>query len=492
LDIANTNTTVYDVDDDMPYNGYEDKPLKVPKMERPSPKSAKMGPASMKQGVKFDQEQFGPHVIKMGQYDEDMLDRVVSKYKKMGHSVQKENQIIKLNLIKATTCLQEEMIATYTDHMDHSDITLVSSAGQAIPCHRFVLAVRSPAFKAMFSQMEQVFQEVSVDASTEALKAMVKYMYTDCLDDADITEDLMKLAEKYELMQLKELCLPLFVKKIRVDNCLKAYIYGALHNYEPLKLEAFNMLDQNWKMYENSADLLEMMKTHPQVVMEILNRLHKKKSGFLVRASQVNLKMIKAFECMQESIIKAFNDEGKNNMPFTDMTLVSSTGQEVQCHRFILAMRSQEFKQMFANSSSTEEVKIHLDVSTEALETLVKYLYTDSVAHEDITEDLVALSEKYNLTQLKEWLMPTFIEKISVDNCLKMYVFGYKHKFESLKTSAFKTLDENWKYYENSSDFMDMMKNCPNAILEIMSRLQKVNECQPIVMDGVQPRLVDF
>ena len=106
-----------------------------------------------------------------------------------------------------------------------------------------------------------------------------------------------------------------------------------MHNYEPLKLEAFNMLDQNWKMYENSADLLEMMKTHPQVVMEILNRLHKKKSGFLVRASQVNLKMIKAFECMQESIIKAFTDEGKNNMPFTDMTLVSATGQEVQCHR---------------------------------------------------------------------------------------------------------------------------------------------------------------
>ena len=64
-------------------------------------------------------------------------------------------------------------------------------------------------------------------------------------------------------------------------------------------------------------------------------------------------------------------------------------------------MRSQEFKQMFANSSSTEEVKIHLDVSTEALETLVKYLYTDSVAHEDITEDLVALSEKYNLTQVR-------------------------------------------------------------------------------------------
>merc|ERR1711993_126485 len=91
-------------------------------MERPSPKSAKMGPASMKQGVKFDEQQFGPHIIKMGQYDDDMLDRVVQKYKKMGHTVQKKDQIIKLNLIQSTTCLQEEMMATYTDHMDHSDI----------------------------------------------------------------------------------------------------------------------------------------------------------------------------------------------------------------------------------------------------------------------------------------------------------------------------------------------------------------------------------
>ena len=80
--------------------------------------------------------------------------------------------------------------------------------------------------------MEQVFQEVSVDASTEALKAMVKYMYTDCLDDADITEDLMKLAEKYELMQLKELCLPLFVKKIRVDNCLKVKKIREIYSYQ--------------------------------------------------------------------------------------------------------------------------------------------------------------------------------------------------------------------------------------------------------------------
>ena len=43
---------------------------------------------------------------------------------------------------------------------------------------------------------------------------MVKYLYTDTLENTDINEDLMNLADKYELTQMKELCLPFFVKKV--------------------------------------------------------------------------------------------------------------------------------------------------------------------------------------------------------------------------------------------------------------------------------------
>ena len=58
---------------------------------------------------------------------------------------------------------------------------------------------------------------------------------------------------------------------------------------------------------------------------------------------QMNLKMLKAFHTFQEDIIKAFAE----GMDHTDMTLVSSTGQEVPCHRFILSTRSEEFGKMF-------------------------------------------------------------------------------------------------------------------------------------------------
>ena len=228
-----------------------------------------------KNGIEEGTTSFGPHVIKV--MDEEMLARVCQKYEKMGNTVQMKGNIIKLNQIKSDTCLQQEVTTSFnpTLGLEHTDVTLVSSDHQEVPCHRFILAARSPVFKKLFAAQSATGEPLkeSVDASAEGLKAMVKYLYTDILDNTSINEDLMNLADKYELSQMKELCLPFFVKKVRGDNCLKAYIYGHLHNYEPLKAKAFEALDENWSLYESSSDLTEMMKTHPNAVLEIVNRL---------------------------------------------------------------------------------------------------------------------------------------------------------------------------------------------------------------------------
>ena len=93
-----------------------------------------------------EQTSFGPHVIKV--MDEDMLTRVCQKYEKMGHSVQLKTNIIKLNQIKSDTCLQEEVMTNFNAMLlEHTDVTLVSTNNQEVPCHRFILAARSPVFK---------------------------------------------------------------------------------------------------------------------------------------------------------------------------------------------------------------------------------------------------------------------------------------------------------------------------------------------------------
>merc|ERR1711997_810442 len=55
----------------------------------------------------------------------------------------------------------------------------------------------------------------------------------------------------------------------------------------------------------------------------------------------------------------------------------------------------------------------------------------------------IGLASKYNLTQLKEYCLPTFIKNLKASNCLTMYNYAYKLDFDELKTAAFKILDEN-------------------------------------------------
>ena len=70
------------------------------------------------------------------------------------------------------------------------------------------------------------------------------------------------------------------------------------------------------------------MKTHPNAVLEILNRLYKKKAGIPLSKPGANI-TVKSFHCLQEDIIKAYDKE----LEFTDVMLVSSSGQEIPCHR---------------------------------------------------------------------------------------------------------------------------------------------------------------
>ena len=71
--------------------------------------------------------------------------------------------------------------------------------------------------------------------------------------------------------------------------------------------------------------------------------------------------------------------------------------------RYVLALRSPDFKSMFAMQAppAGEHLKIHLDATTGAVQAMVKYLYTDAVDTDEITEDLIGLASKYNLIQLK-------------------------------------------------------------------------------------------
>merc|ERR1711963_1259788 len=140
--------------------------------DEPKVKRLKVSPSKRVTFSQKSDDEFGPHIIKMGPYDDSTLNRVCAKYKKMGHSVQLQN-----NIIKSSICLQDELMKAFQQNLlDHADMVLVSSEGQEIPCHKFVLAVRSPVFKSMFQKVPNENREVTT-ASADSIRFVFTMMH---------------------------------------------------------------------------------------------------------------------------------------------------------------------------------------------------------------------------------------------------------------------------------------------------------------------------
>ena len=124
-----------------------------------------------------------------------------------------------------------------------------------------------------------------------------------------------------------------------------------------------------------------------------------------------------------------------NGLKHTDFVIVSESGKEIPCHKFVLAMKSTVFEAMLDMQDSKEvltgRVQIN-DASDEALEMMVSYIYnTDiQIQDEDIYQDLLVLSNKYNLKKLADNILPKFMANIDVDNCIDAYVVGFQHEYE--------------------------------------------------------------
>lgn len=174
--------------------------------------------------------------------------------------------------------IKEDISRTFNEGLQHTDVTLISSSGDKIPCHKFMLAARSPVFKAMFSlklSKENTTGRIEiVDFSTKALEAMVKYIYTEEIEEKDtsIALELLALSDKYDLAKSRFMLSKKLVELVDVENCLRYYVYGFLHNADELKRAALDVLYKNWQTIKKNheKDLVQLAIEYPKASIEIM------------------------------------------------------------------------------------------------------------------------------------------------------------------------------------------------------------------------------
>jgi len=146
--------------------------------------------------------------------------------------------------------------------------------GKIFDCHKFMLSARSPVFRAMFqAEMEEKkTNKVDInDLDPDILAEMLHFIYTGKTPKLDdFTEELLAVADRYQIEKLKKICEEALYLSLNVDNCIDLLVIGDLYNADNLKRFSLKFISRNGI---KSSEWKETLKNYPALMLEVIEAL---------------------------------------------------------------------------------------------------------------------------------------------------------------------------------------------------------------------------
>jgi len=163
------------------------------------------------------------------------------------------------------------------------------------------------------------------------------------------------------------------------------------------------------------------------------------------------------------------------NSQFADAVLYCG-GREFQCHKAILAARSQVFQAMFEHDmeekkNSRVEVK---DVEADVMAEMLRFIYTGKTATslDTTAADLLAAADKYALDRLKVMCEEALCNGLTVENVSDVLILADLHSAEQLKAQAIEFI--NTRHVTDvmeTAGWKQMVASHPHLIAEAFKAL---------------------
>ena len=120
-------------------------------------------------------------------------------------------------------------MSSILDDKESSDVTL-ESENMEYKCHQNILKARSPVFRGMLANQHFLESETNTvklkNYSDQAVANMIAHMYTGSVPEAPpaMSEDLLTLADMYQLDTLKKACIGAMIDCLNVTSCITTFI----------------------------------------------------------------------------------------------------------------------------------------------------------------------------------------------------------------------------------------------------------------------------
>ncbi|XP_043479828.1 speckle-type POZ protein-like [Leptopilina heterotoma] len=167
------------------------------------------------------------------------------------------------------------------DNEEFKDVTF-NVEDQKFTAHKIILASRSPVFAAMFKNKmtEGLTSIVEIDDIKPAIfQKMMNFIYTDRVENLEESAvELIYVAEKYQLEKLKNLCINSLNDKLSINTVIKTLEVAELYSIDLLKNECLSFISERKYDIIETKEFQELMLTHPNLWVEILNVKETEKS----------------------------------------------------------------------------------------------------------------------------------------------------------------------------------------------------------------------
>jgi len=150
---------------------------------------------------------------------------------------------------------------------------IIACGGREFPCHKFILSARSSVFDAMFSHdmREHVQNRVDIeDLDAKVVLEMIKYIYSGQVTELDFkAADLLTAAEKYDLEELKNMCVTNLCNSIRNDNVLDMLVLVETYDLPELRKSALEFAAVHKKEVVNQGNWRAKLENYPGIIADI-------------------------------------------------------------------------------------------------------------------------------------------------------------------------------------------------------------------------------
>lgn len=145
--------------------------------------------------------------------------------------------------------------------------------GTEFKVHKCVLMARSPVFQAMFEADMKEKQKMEVDIEDfpkTAVLDMIRFIYLGKLENVVNSEALFKLAGKYQIKELQDLCCKKFIETVTRENVIERGILGDIHSSEELVIYCGYFI--NKEQIELDDETRRRLMRFPTFAMEIMKK----------------------------------------------------------------------------------------------------------------------------------------------------------------------------------------------------------------------------